>query len=58
MDYYNANKSEANEPYESFLSSQLMANGGSIIMRDFLADFMQSTEMSCKSFLQYATDTA
>lgn len=40
LDYYNANKSEANEPYESFLSSQLMANGGSIIMRDFLADFM------------------
>lgn len=50
LDYYNANKSEANEPYESFLSSQLMANGGSIIMRDFLADFMQSTESELVEF--------
>lgn len=50
LDYYNANKSEANEPYESFLSSQLMANGGSIIMRDFLADFMQSTESELQEF--------
>ena len=50
LDYYNANKSEANEPYESFLNSQLMANGGSIIMRDFLADFMQSTESELVEF--------
>lgn len=50
LDYYNANKSEANEPYESFLSSQLMANGGSIVMRDFLADFMQSTESELQEF--------
>lgn len=50
LDYYNANKSEANEPYESFLSSQLMANGGSIVMRDFLADFMQSTESELVEF--------
>lgn len=50
LDYYNANKSEANESYESFLSSQLMANGGSIIMRDFLADFMQSTESELVEF--------
>lgn len=50
LDYYNANKSEANEPYESFLSSQLMANGGSIIMRDFLADFMQSKESELVEF--------
>ena len=50
LDYYNANKSEANEPYESFLNSQLMANGGSIVMRDFLADFMQSTESELVEF--------
>lgn len=50
LDYYNANKSEANETYESFLSLQLMANGGSIIMRDFLADFMQSTESELQEF--------
>ena len=57
LDYYNANKSEANEPYESFLSSQLMANGGSIIMRDFLADFMQSTESELQEFFANMPET-
>lgn len=57
LDYYNANKTEANEPYESFLSSQLMANGGSIIMRDFLADFMQSTESELQEFFANMPET-